>query len=87
MSVVAFLAVRAMLLLIDCKDKLEESAAKGNNGPTKRKPKGSEAGRVVSNGKEYVQLPVADLNSDDGDAGADVAVAIATPSGSRSSSP
>lgn len=87
MSVVAFLAVRAMLLLIDCKDKLEESAAKGNNGPTKRKPKGSEAGRVVSNGKEYVQLPVADLHSDDGDAGADVAVAIATPSGSRSSSP
>ena len=77
-----------MLLLIDCKDKLEESVSKGNNGPTKRKFKSSETGKVVSNGKEYVQLPLADNNSGDDEAGADVTVAIpATPSGSRSSSP
>ena len=80
-----------MLLLIDCKDKLEESVSKGNNGPKRRKPsKTTDTGKVFSNGKEYVQLSQADKNqsSDDGSDGVEVTVtAPATPSGSRSSSP
>jgi proton-coupled amino acid transporter len=66
MSGVCYLSVKAMLLLIDCKYKVEEGMAKDNNGGGK---KAAVPAAKMSNGKEYVQLAVEDDGAQDGGIG------------------
>ncbi len=62
MGVTCYLAVKAMLLLIECKNKVEGAKAHDNDGAAAKKT-ALAPGAKVSNGKEYVQLAVEEEDS------------------------